>query len=115
MATAGTRTPSRTDTRVPARFVPKEPHEKFDITQECIPEGLEAEWKALEIMGMSNRQHMINQFQAGWVPARAADFPAESGYGIDFGQAVVDLGLMKVTKPDDPIVKNGQMLMLRPK
>lgn len=115
MTTAGTRTPSRADSRVPTRFIPKEPHEKFDISQECIPEGLEAEWKALEIMGMSNRQHMINQFQSGWYPARAADFPSESGYGVNFGQAVMDLGLMKPTGADDPIVKNGQMLMLRPK
>lgn len=115
MTTAGTRTPSRADARVPSRFVPKEPHEKFDISMEHVPEGLEAEWKALEIMGMSNRQHMINQFQAGWTPARAADFPLESGYGVDFGKAVMDLGLMKPTGPDDPIVKNGQMLMLRPK
>lgn len=115
MTTPGTRTPSRADSRTPARFVPKEPHEKFDISQENVPEGLIAEWKAYQIMGMSNRDHMVSLFQAGWMPARAADFPNESGYGVDFGQAVMDLGLIKAAGADDPIIKNGQMLMLRPK
>lgn len=112
--TAGRRS-VRKEARVKQRYVPPQPHQKFDIPANRVPSGMVAEWKAITIAGMTNRNHMIACYRAGWTPATAEQFPENSGYGQKFGEAVVAMGLMEDIKATDPVILDGQMLMLRAK
>ena len=115
LADAGGRAPARTEARRPVRFAPVQPENRYTIPPNRIPAGMTAEWKALSVFGVPNRNHMVELCRAGWVPAKASDFPEFSGYGTDFAPAVLAMGNMKPCQADDPVVINQLILMLRPK
>jgi hypothetical protein len=104
------------------RIARREPHLKYHIPKNKIPAGMVAEWKALTVKGMSNRDHLIEVYRAGWQPARAEQFPEFSGFGINFGDRTLQIGIspegaaiyLENVKAGDPIVLDGQILMLRP-
>lgn len=113
---------ARTPERIPERLARREPHERFHIPPERWPSGLKPEWKAVTIMGMANRDMMIEYYRAGWQPARAEQFPEFSGYGLELGHGQIPMGFSPEGKQiyldnvnaSDPIIIRGQMLMLRP-
>jgi hypothetical protein len=109
------RTPARQSARQPERFyVPPEPHEKYHIDPRDIPAGFDAQWVAVTIKGAKNGA-LTDYWRGGWRPARAEQFPDQSGYGIEFPKELIDAGYAEQVKPESPVEKDGQMLMMRPK
>jgi hypothetical protein len=107
-----TRDDLRAPVRDPVRYRPREAHEKYHLTEREIPKGMDATWVATAVRGARTRR--IGEFIRGqWKPARAADFPQFSDYGL-FDQSLVDMGVVQDVKPDSPVVLDDQMLMLRP-
>jgi hypothetical protein len=70
-------------------------------------------WVATKIRGAPNPR-LGEYVRGGWRPARAADFPEHSDYQL-FDQSLVDMGIVPEVKADGPVVRDDQMLMLRPK
>jgi hypothetical protein len=102
------------------RFMPPEPHERFHIDPRFFPAGMQVQWLPYLIKGMLNPQ--VNDYwRAGWVPARAEEFPEMSGYKLPIPAALKSVRLPDGTslgqevQADDPVIKDGQMLIVRPK
>lgn len=109
------REPARGSARQPERYyTPPEPHEKYHIDPRDIPADMKAQWVAVTIKGAKNGA-LTEYWRGGWRPAHAKDFPAQSGYGIDYPEELIAGGFAEQVKPDSPVEKDGLMLMLRPK
>lgn len=114
----------RQSARIPARelerFIPPEPHERFHIDAAAFPPDMHVQWLPYLIKGMPNPQ-ASDYWRAGWAPARAADFPAFSGYGLAVPSVLKGVKLpdgtplAKDIAADDPVIKDGQLLIVRPK
>lgn len=109
------REPARQPSRQTSRpYLQPEPHNKYEIPADQIPPGMDAMWLPTKIAGMPNPQ-VAQYYRAGWQPARAQDFPEQSGYGVDFPQMMIDAGLLENVKADAPVIIDDQMLVLRPR
>lgn len=102
----------RTDSRA---FTPPEPDKIFDIPAEDIPGDMDAFWEPLSIVGSPNKQQLSELMRSGWEPARAEDFPRQSGYGHQLPGNLVSRGFLTEVQADDPIVQREMMLLIRPK
>lgn len=111
---APVREPSRQSARRAARYTVPEPHEKFEIPPHMIPKGMDPLWLPVTIAGAPNPL-VGDYYRAGWQPAAASDFPELSGYGTEYPESMVSRGLLKNVGAEEPIVKDGLMLVLRPK
>lgn len=111
------REPARESARTPVRaYSTPEPHLRYEIDPRDIPSDMEAQWVAVTVKGAQIRS--IDRFyRSGWMPARAADFPALSGYGTKYPEQLITAGLVKNVGAEDPVLDDdkSQILMLRPK
>lgn len=95
-------------------YQPPQAHQKYEIYEDEMPPGQDLMWLPTKIAGMSNPR-VGQYYRAGWMPAKAEEFPRVSGYGVDFPQAMIDAGLLENVPADAPIVIDDQMLVMRPK
>lgn len=110
------RDPARQSSRRSDRmFTAPEPHQKYEVYDEEFPEGTDLLWLPTVIAGMENKRAVMEHHRAGWIPAAAKDFPRLSGYGHEVPEALLSRGLVDKVDADDPIVIDGQMLVMRPK
>jgi hypothetical protein len=93
------REPIRTETREPARSV-DDIVSPFHVDPHRIPPGVTLEWKRYTTIGMRDQSYENKMLEQGWRPVPAKLFP-------DF--------MPSDTPPDDPIVRDGNMLMARRK
>lgn len=109
------REPARKSARRPERmYQAPEPHEKYELYDEEKPEGMDWMWLPTSVAGAPNSRVMAQCYRAGWQPAKAADFPRISGFGVEYPEEMIDAGLLENVKPNAPIVIDEQMLVLRP-
>jgi len=108
------REPSRQSSRAPTRFIAPEPYEKFTLSEDEIPEGMDAFWLPTKILGQPSRE-VMQYYQAGWEPARAQDFPRISGYGVEYPKALLDAKLIETISAESPIIIDDLMLVMRAK
>lgn len=109
------RSSARASSRNSARadYTPPEPHEKFHLFDEEIPDGMDAMWLPITVAGQPNGK--VNElFRAGWEVARAEQVPRLSGFGHEYPEAMVRAGLLKNTEADEPVIVDTQMLVFRP-
>jgi len=88
-------------------------HMRFDMEASSQKAGFDYFWAATKIGGQPNPR-MGEYWRAGWRPARAKDYPQQSGLDLKVDSRMVELGFMKQVGPDDPIVDGDLMLCLRP-
>lgn len=108
------REPARQSARRAVRYAVPEPHEKYEIPPHMIPKGMDPLWLPVTIAGAPNPL-VGDYYRAGWQPATSADFPELSGYGTEYPPAMISRGLLKNVEAEEPIIKDGLMLVLRPK
>ncbi len=103
----------------PREFVrqrPREPHEKFDLPDGTAERGMDYLWAAVKIPYTTQRSPRLDDFRrSGWQFARAADFRELSGLDRNVSDRFVELGIDQVVKPDDPVIRDNLVLMMRPK
>jgi hypothetical protein len=109
----GAREPARDYYRRLARWDPiPDGHLKYHIDPELWPEGCRVLFVPVRVNGMDSGQ--LRYFSSrGWVPARACDFPAQSGFGAHLSDAVVRGQYAQVVNADDVVERDGQMLFVR--
>lgn len=111
------REPARAPARQSARpYVAPEPHLRYELLPEEIPEGMEAQWVAISVKG-APIPSLSRFYRGGWVPAQAGQFARLSGYGTEYPQQLIEAGLVKNVGASDPVLDDdkSQILMLRPK
>lgn len=107
--------PGRKPERAPERmFTAPEPHEKYHLYPDEIPDDMDACWLPTRIAGQVNEK-IGNFYRAGWMPAKAKDFPRVSGFGVEYPEEMIEAGLLENAKPNSPIIIDDQMLVLRSK
>ena len=110
------REPSRHSDRSSERMYQRpEPHEKYHLDDSEIPEGMDMMWLPTAVAGQPNARIVTECYREGWRPSAAKDFARISGYGVEFPQEMIEMGLLENVKPDAPIVIDDQMLVQRPK
>jgi hypothetical protein len=92
---------------------PIDRHMRFEMEESAKRAGFDYFWAAMTIAGQPNPR-VGEYWRAGWRPARAKDYPRQSGLDLDVDPRLVELGFMKKVLPDDPIVDGGLVLCLRP-
>lgn len=113
---ADPRTPGRGDEYVRER--PREAHEKFDLPRGSAARGMSYVWAALRIPYTTLRSpRLSNYVRSGWHFCRAEDHPEHSGYrpGSVVNERWVKLGIEEEVHADDPVIRDGMVLMQRPK
>lgn len=93
---------------------PIERHLRFEMEENAKKAGFDYFWAAKTIAGQPNPK-MGEYWRAAWRPARAKDYPRQSGLDLQVDERMVELGFMKKVQPDDPIEDGGLVLCLRPK
>ena len=104
----------RDDGREFQRIKAREPHTKYQVDADRMQKGMDYAWWATEVRGMKNPK-FADYYRAGWRPVAAKDFPELSGLDLKIEPALLELGIVPDVKPDAPIIRDGQMLMIRPK
>lgn len=109
-----TRGEDRDTGREYARIKPREPHEKYAIPANRRQAGMDYFLAAVKIRGMPNPR-FTDYWRAGWRPVKASALPEMSGIDLNPDQSLVDLGIVRAVNPDDPIILDDLMPMMRPK
>lgn len=110
----GQRAPSREQSRAMTRYSRPEPHQKYELLPEEIPDGMDAMWLPTTIAGQPNRE-VMNYHMDGWEPATAAQVPRLSGYGQQYPESMLKSGVVAVPDADSPVQIDGLMLVFRDK
>lgn len=105
---------SRVSERQSARpYTPPEPHLKYEIPEDRRDPSKDYLWLPTHIVGAPNPR-ISEYYRAGWIPSTAEQFPEISGYGTEYPQKLVDLGLLTPIQASDPLIKDNMMLVERP-
>jgi hypothetical protein len=109
--------PARGDTRDTGReflrIKPREPHEKYAIPEDRRQPGMDYFMAAVKIRGQPNPR-FSDYWRAGWRPVKASALPELSGLDLNPDQSLIDLGVVRAVGPDDPIIIDDLMPMMRP-
>lgn len=74
---------------------------RFDIDHRLVPKGMAVEWKRVALLGQEDRRNQVVSNQFHWKPVPHSEQPQI-------------LGFLGESKPQQPIVVDGLMLMQRP-
>ena len=96
------RTADRKTARETKKITLRTPATRFEVDRSLIPDETDYVWRCLSIMGMENKENMVNAEFNGWTPVPASRHPEIVGTRI------------ASETPNASIIVSGLVLMERP-